>query len=390
MVTDDASRRVTFHLIAADPEFLYKLCFFVYPAPPGTSPTDVTIPLPGTGPYKISDYTKGKTFALARNPYFKQWSFAAQPDGYPDAIRWLTVADDREAVDAVNTGRADVARLVSDQPTGPDLADGLKVRYPTRVKSELRPQTEYEVLNARIPPFNNLKARQAVSYAVNRDKLVELYGGPSVVRATCQMLPPEFPSYSWYCPYTTGSADGRYHGPDLKKALDLVKASGTTGMPVTIYGADNGVGPIIDAYFKQVLGQLGYQVTLTEMPDTDSTSGFLQDPHSHIQAQLQGWGADFPLASNFYNSILACDSGSNFGEYCDRQLDQRAARATALEATDPGAALRAWTQIDQIVSDQAPIVPTVNRFERTFVSARVGDFQSNQLVGPLLSQLWVK
>lgn len=390
VMTDDASRRVVFHLIAADPEFLYKLTFFVYPAPPGTSPKEVTIPLPGTGPYKISEYTKGKTFALARNPYFKQWSFAAQPDGYPDAIRWLKVADDREAVDAVNTGRADVARLVSDQQTGPALADGLKVRYPVRVKSELRPQTDYEVLNASIPPFNNLKARQAVSYALNRRKLVQLYGGPSVVAATCQMLPPKFPSYSWYCPYTTGSADGRYHGPDLKKALDLVKASGTKGMPVTIYGVEGGLGPIIDAYFGQVLRQLGYQVTLHEMPDADSTYEFLFDPRSHIQAQLQSWSADFPLASNFYDAILACDSENNPGEYCDRQLDHRAARATALEATDPGTALRAWTQIDQTVTDQAPIVPTVNRFETTFVSARVGDFQSNQVVGPLLSQLWVK
>jgi hypothetical protein len=41
------------------------------------------------------------------------------------------------------------------------------------------------------------------------------------------------------------------------------------------------------------------------------------------------------------------------------------------------------------VTDQAPIVPTVNQIA-TFVSSRVGNYQSNQTVGPLLSQLWIK
>jgi len=42
------------------------------------------------------------------------------------------------------------------------------------------------------------------------------------------------------------------------------------------------------------------------------------------------------------------------------------------------------------VTDQAPIVPTINQIETTFVSSRVGNYQSNQTVGPLQSQLWIK
>ena len=266
------------------------------------------------------------------------------------------------------------------------LLDELKVRYPNQVHSQPQSATLFEVLNAAVPPFNNLKARQAVSYAVDRDKLVELYGGPSVAVATCQMLPPKFPSYKWNCPYTTGPPDGRYHGPDLKRALELVRASGTKGMHVTIHGALGGVGPTIDAYFRQVLEQLGYQVTLHQLPDI--SDDFLWTPQNHMQALSGEWLADFPLASNFYNALVRC--ANNLGEYCNRALDQRAARATALQATDPGAALRAWTEIDRTITDQVPIVPTVNLIETTFVSARVGNYQSNPTVGPLLSQLWVK
>jgi len=60
---------------------------------------------------------------------------------------------------------------------------------------------------------------------------------------------------------------------------------------------------------------------------------------------------------NFYGSFVKCQTSN---EYCDHPLDARAAAATGLEATDPGAALRAWTQIDRQVVDDAVTVPGVN------------------------------
>ena len=53
--------------------------------------------LPGTGPYMISQYRPGSSLTLVRNPYFRQWSYAAQPAGYPDVIRIEQMADPRKA-----------------------------------------------------------------------------------------------------------------------------------------------------------------------------------------------------------------------------------------------------------------------------------------------------
>jgi ABC-type oligopeptide transport system substrate-binding subunit len=105
---------------------------------------------------------------------------------------------------------------------------------------------------------------------------------------------------------------------------------------------------------------------------------------------MYGWVPDFPRASNFYDALVSCGAVGNLSQYCNRRLDQRAATATALEATDPGAALRAWTEIDRTISGEAPVVPVVNPIFSTFVSARVGNYQSNQTMGALLSQLWVR
>ena len=111
--TDDKAGRVVFHLATADPEFLYDLTVFAFAIPP-TAPRakELTAPPPGTGPYKLVDYVKNKGYTLIRNPYFHQWSFAAQPDGYPDVIRWRH-SSDQQAVDGVLNGAGDVYEIDS-------------------------------------------------------------------------------------------------------------------------------------------------------------------------------------------------------------------------------------------------------------------------------------
>jgi peptide/nickel transport system substrate-binding protein len=87
VVGDDAHHRLTIHLTAPDADFLGRLTYFVYPAPPGTSAQQLTEPLPGTGPYRIAGvhHRRGAEAVaeisrhLVRNKYYRQWSFAAHP-----------------------------------------------------------------------------------------------------------------------------------------------------------------------------------------------------------------------------------------------------------------------------------------------------------------------
>jgi YVTN family beta-propeller protein len=128
IVTDDAAGRITFRLAQADPDFLYKLALIIAsPAPPGTPDRAISRApfLPGTGPYMISQVRPNKSVTLLRNPYFRQWSYAAQPAGYPDVIRQEEVASDSAEESAVIADRADLTVLF-----GGDQS--LAVRYPAR------------------------------------------------------------------------------------------------------------------------------------------------------------------------------------------------------------------------------------------------------------------
>ena len=226
IITSDAAGTVTFHLGQADPDFLYKLALLLAnPAPPGAPdhPIDRAPFLPGTGPYMISTYRPNVSLTLVRNPYFRQWSYAAQPAGYPDVIRIEYMADPGKQQSAVAAGTADLVEIVENgQPY-----DSLAVQYPTRLHPGPRLFTTFLFLNTRQPPFTSLKARQAVNYAIDRARIMQIYhDGPGKAAVTCQILPADFPGHQPYCPYTADPHDGFWHGPDLTTAAGSPNSPG--------------------------------------------------------------------------------------------------------------------------------------------------------------------
>ena len=393
IVTDDAAGRVTFRLVQADPDFLYKLGLpLAVPAPPGTPShiIDRAPFLPGTGPYMISQLRPRKSFTLVRNPYFRQWSYAAQPAGYPSVIRYEQVKSQSAQESAVVAGQADLASLEEG-----DL-QSLAIQYPARVFFFPKQGTAYASLNTRLPPFTNLKARQAVNYAIDRARILQLFhfaAGQATV--TCQMLPPGFPGYQGYCPYTTGAGDGAWHGPDMEQARRLVRESGTRNMPVTVWSPDVRAGKAAGSYLVGLLDDLGYRARLHAV-SLDQFFADIYNPRLKIQVSIgTGWGADYPAPWGFFGPILSCQSAnwpgtSNLAHFCDPHVDALARQAQAAQATDPAAARKLWAQADRIVTDQAPYVPVSNAPPAGFVSSRVGNYQISPVYGLLPGQMWVR
>src|SRR5215831_19581623 len=203
VVADDSAYTLTINLTAADPEFFDKLALpFAYVVPASTSKklTGNNVP-PGTGPYMWQSYNPNSQTVLVRNPYFHVWSSAAQPAGYPDKIvekYGQTISDE---VTAVQNNQADEV-FDGDVIPSDRLNELNSAKYSSRVHVNPLTADWYFALNTRTPPFNNLKARQAINYAADRNAYVKIGGGPSLAVPTCQILPPNFPGYKPYCPYT--------------------------------------------------------------------------------------------------------------------------------------------------------------------------------------------
>ena len=394
VVVDDAAARVTFHLVAPDPEFLYKLTLLISPAPPGTPVGELDAALPGTGPYVVARSDEDTVLTLARNPWFRQWSIPAQPAGFPDTITWRTVSSAEKAVEAVEQGRADLIDVTLPGKTEPgsmtQLVERLRVTAPGQLHDTTMVGTWSLALTSSRPPFDNLHARRALNFALDRTKAIELTGGASLARLTCQLMPPGMPSYRRYCPYTSGQPDGAYRGPDLDRARALVRASGTLGAEVEV-GDQIGDFDRVPPYVAEVLRSLGYRVTLRRFPNTNAGAHKMYDPASGIEVVGSVFAADYPAPSTFYD-VTSCtgSSSSALYGYCHPEMDRRAAAASLMLQSEPGRALRTWTEIDHDVTDQAPFVAIANFVKVWMTSERVGNYQNGDVTpGPLLSQLWV-
>ena len=390
---DAASGTVTFHLTAADAEFLDKLAVqhaLVVPKSAPQKDAGVT-PLPGTGPYMIAAYDPNKEMRLVRNPHFKEWSHDAQPDGYPDAVVYSYGLDNEAAITQVQNGQAD---WTFDPPPGDRLGE-LGRNYGDQV--HLSPMTEiyYASMNVNEPPFNNAKVRVALNHAIDRNALVKLYGGAKLAAASCQILPPGIPGYQPYCPF--GAKPGEHwSAPDLAGAKQMVAESGTAGQSVTVIADDGTVGTNLGTYLVSVLNQLGYKASLRALSSNIEFT-YIQNSNNKMQIGVSYWAQDYPAPSDFLNVMFSCasfhpgsDSSANISGFCDHAIDARMQQAMTLSVTDPAAANTIWSEVDRAITDQAPAAVLFVPRQVDFVGKRVGNFTFSPQDNWIITQSWIQ
>jgi YVTN family beta-propeller protein len=389
VITDDASGRVTFHLTEPDAEFLYKLALpFASVLPAGTPAAPAK--LPATGPYMLSEHTT-KQAHLVRNPRFESWSERASPAGYVDEIQIdFNVPFERASAD-VARGRVDILGTAPGTPL-----TAFENQHPAQVRTTPSLATFYLYLNAATPPFDNVDARRAVAYALDRGALVQTFGGAEAAQPTCQILPPNLGGYRPYCPYTLNPASGgTWTAPDLAEARALVRSSGTAGARVSFwYFAPPPVAEQQGQLMKSLFEALGYRASIRHFSDPGKYFPTLQKAKkTEPQAGFTGWIADYPAPSNFFE-IVSCpklgDRGINSANFCSQDFDRELARAGALQSRDQSAATRLWTKLDREATDQAAVVPMITPRTVDLVSKRLGNYEHHPLFGVLMDKVWVK
>jgi peptide/nickel transport system substrate-binding protein len=397
VVANNAAMTLTINLTQADPELMDQLSLpFAFAVPQNTSMhlTGNNVP-PGTGPYMWKSYNPNTEAVLVRNPYFHVWSKIASPNGYPNEIiekYGLPVSDE---VTEVENGQANEV-FDGDQIPSDDLSTLNSAKYSSQVHVNTLTADWYFALNTRRAPFNNLLARQAINYAANRSAYVKIAGGPSLAVPACQILPPNFPSYVAYCPFTTGSQT-TWSGPNLAKAKALVKQSGTLGDKVVVNGTNDQVGTELAEQMVSDLDSIGYKAT-TQLLSMGAQYPYIQNSSNSSKWNVawSAWYQDYPAPSDFLNVLLGCghivpnsDASPNIAAYCNKSTQTQINTAESIEATQPAKAAALWTQIDHEDTLAAPWVDLYNPRQIDFLSSNVHGYEWNPQWYILIDQLWL-
>jgi YVTN family beta-propeller protein len=394
IVADAGNRTLTINLYKPNGNFIDDLATSGTAVPAATPLVDVTThPVPVTGPYQIASYVPGKLVVLTRNRYFHEWSAAAQPAGYPDRIEWRidpSSEDDQNkpAVDAVAANRADWAdaRFVPD-------SRNLAPRFGTRVHYTPTQTLHALFLNTHIPPFNDVRVRRALAFALDRRAIADDWFVPATV--TCQILPPNYSGYRPYCPYTLGRDDrtGDWRAPDFPRALDLVRQSHTAGMRITVYDgrpSAHAFGHIVDA-----LNELGYHARLVVYKGDDYFD-YVTDSRHKVQAGFYGWVNSDATAANLLDLyrcsayMPASPNNLNPAGSCDHSIDRIMDQARQVESSSIAAANGLWEQADRRLVDEAPWIPLVTPTWVDVTSTRVHNYKRSPSLGMLYDQMWLR
>ena len=358
---DDATGTITIHLTAPRGTFENELAMpFVAPLPAGTPAEDLSAkPPPGTGPYEITSSKPGRGWEYARNP---QWAkhngkqLSQIPDGHVDKIEVTVVRNASTEVDDVERGRYDFMQ----NPPPADRIAAVRDKYEgSQFRETSQMNTYYFWMNTTAAPFDDVKVRQAVNYAVDPRALERIYAGQ--IKGTQQILPPGMPGYQKLNLYPH----------DVEKAKQMIEEANPSDMDITVWTDTESPNNEAGEYYEGVLKELGFNTTLKILNADNyfTVIGNLSTPN--LDTGWADWFQDYPHPNDFFQPLLAGESilptnNGNFAQIANPALDKK---ITQLGEEQLGPEQEeAYAQLDKEYMEEAPWAPYGTRTLSTFVS----------------------
>jgi peptide/nickel transport system substrate-binding protein len=372
---NNAKRKVVIRLTKPRGDFLTILALvFAAPVPAGTPNAIQNGTIPTLGPYRIANYTPNAGFKMVRNKFFKPTKYI--PRGNPNVVDVKLIGDANAATQRVISGQADY----SNGAIPPDRIANAK----NRGILQLRPSanTYYFWMNIREAPFNKLKVRQAVNYAIDRGALQRIVWG-GLGRPTQNVLPPTYPSYRKL----------KLYGHNVSKAKQLINQAGVKGAKVTVWTRDVSDARDAAQYYTSVLNNIGFDAKLNILPRTTyyTTIG---NATTHAQTGWARWLEDYPHPSDWFDVLLngnriTAQENNNYANYSNKTTNSEIEslnRAPVLTA----AVNARWAKVEKQIMQQAPWAPWSNRVFPEFFSKKMGCIHNQRLFGIDLMRLCKK
>jgi len=361
ITTNDSTGAITIKLTQPQGDFQNILgTTFAALIPAATPAKDQsTHPAPSTGPYMIQSYKPNRSAVVVRNPQWKSnkgTGITEVPNGNPDKMTFDILGDPGVALTRTLKGQDDY----DFQQPPPDRLGTLQSKYSNQTKVYTPANTYYFFMNTRMKPFNDVRVRQAVNYAINRQALVRIYGG--LANPTENILPPTYPQYQKHTLYPY----------NLKKAKQLIAQAGVKGMSLTVWNHDRGQDPKATAYLTDVLNSLGFKAK-EKIINSSVYWTTIGNQATKAQIGFADWFQDYPHPLDWFDVLLngtriTQTHNNNYSNFDDKAINAKIA-ALKKQTKLSSSVNDQWKALDKQVMQQAAWAPFINRqFVDTFNS----------------------
>ncbi len=338
--------------------------------------------LPAAGPYYVASHVPGRGLVLRRNPNYS----GPRPSRLAE-IRIRTGVAPERAVAAVEAGRADYAVLnPPGEPTvSPATTRRLLRRYGPgseaaragrqQVFTQPAPNIYYFAFNARHGPFQDVRLRRAVNFAIDRRALARNTGVGEDGRPTDQHIPPGMPGFEDAAIYPLG-------GPDLAAARRL---AGNARRRAVLYTCDFPACARHGQILRSNLSAIGIDLEVRQFP-LPQLFERLQKPDEPFDIGYTNWFFDYADPSSYINVQFGADGFYRL--FKDAEWQRRMAAAARLSGDRR---TRAYARLDrELAAEAAPAVPFATGTTTHFLSARMGCQVLHPVFGLDLTTLCVR
>ncbi len=289
----------------------------------------------GTGPYMVSEWVRGDHITLVPNPNY----FGEKPANSTFIIKWNSEAAAR-LLDLQAGNVSGIAEVTSDDLPTIAADPNLKL-YPRKVNNFL-----YLGINNTKPPFDNEQVRQALAYAIDRQKIVDDFYAPGSVAAT-QFVPPGVKPG-----YTDGFTAFSY---DPEKAKQMLTDAGfdfnkeytlAYALRTRPYFPQP---PKIAQAVQAQLAEIGIKIKLSE----EEWATYLPATRNgEKELFFLGWSEDYPDATNWYDVFLTGTSKS-FGNAFPDIVDLI---GKAAKSGDPVERQKLYDEVNKLYAQHMPTI----------------------------------
>ena len=336
---------------------------FVAPVPKGTPNEDLSAnPPPGTGPYMITKSQPGRGWEVERNPYWEKANSKAMPEypsGLLDGAKFTIVRNPQTQVNDIEQGKFDYMQ----NPPPADRYTEVKENFEgTQFRIEPTISTYYFWMNTQKPPFNDVKVRQAVNYAVDSAALERVYSGQ--IKGTQQILPPGMPGYKKF----------ELYPHDMEKAKELLKEANPSDMDITVWTDTESPNNEAGEYYEGVLKELGFNTKLKILNADNYFTVIGNQSTPDLDTGWSDWYQDYPHPNDFFQPLLTGESilqtnNGNFANFDEPAVNKEVTRLG--EERLGSEQETSFEELDEKVMEQAPWAPYGTRTLSTFVASNV-------------------
>jgi peptide/nickel transport system substrate-binding protein len=362
--TNDKTGEIVIDLVSPRGTFSNELgMLFAALLPPDTPAKNLTAdPPPATGPYVISKSEPGRGWSYVRNPLWAKNNSAIMPDfpsGHVDRIDIKVARNDSTQVNEIERNKTNWMQT----PISADLYNKVKDKYEgTQFRVEHPINLYLFWINTTKAPFDDLKVRQAVNYAVNTEALERIYAGS--LAATHQILPEGMPGHKPFDLYPHNMA----------KAKKLIAEANPSDRNITIWTDNESPNDEAGAYYQGVLGELGFNTKLKTINADNYYTIIGNESTPDLDTGWLAFYEDYPHPNDFFQPLLSGESiapayNTNLSRMDDPKLNAKIAELGE-ETLGPKQEAE-YAALDKAYMEQAPMVPYGTNTTSTFVSSEI-------------------